>query len=211
MANLRTEPHIHRGHKFDVDQQAVSDCALSATMLSGAVENSLKGITTKCNYECDTEFGCDYCIPKGIVAAPAESREKIEGSIDLQIDWIADTGSAQDLVSQGELPDDYGYYSSNPIRMMTANGESSSMKQGKVFVPRLCKTVDPYLVKSTPAVLSVGMRCIDDGYDFIWKGSKGEDPYFIGGTAQGGGGSFKNRKPIGEVGCCESGMAKRIH
>ena len=31
------------------------------------------------------------------------------------------------------------------------------------------------------------------------------------GTAQGGGGSFKNRKPIGEVGCCESGMAKRIH
>ena len=30
-------------------------------------------------------------------------------------------------------------------------------------------------------------------------------------TAQGGGGSFKNRKPIGEIGCCESGMAKRIH
>ena len=23
-------------------------------------------------------------------------------------------------------------------------------------------------------------------------------------TAQGGGGSFKNRKPIGEIGCCES-------
>ena len=30
-------------------------------------------------------------------------------------------------------------------------------------------------------------------------------------TAQGGGGSFKNRKPIGEFGCCESGMAERIH
>jgi hypothetical protein len=60
----------------------------------------------------------------------------IEGSIDLQLDWIADTGSAQDLVSQGELPDDFGCYSSNPIRIMTANGESSSMKQGKVFVPR---------------------------------------------------------------------------
>ena len=27
-------------------------------------------------------------------------------------------------------------------------------------------------------------------------------------TAQGGGGSFKNRKPIGEVGCCESRMAE---
>jgi len=30
-------------------------------------------------------------------------------------------------------------------------------------------------------------------------------------TAQGGGGSFKNRKPIGEVGCSESGMAERSH
>ena len=30
-------------------------------------------------------------------------------------------------------------------------------------------------------------------------------------TAQGGGGSFKHRKPIGEVGCCESRMAERSH
>ena len=30
-------------------------------------------------------------------------------------------------------------------------------------------------------------------------------------TAQGGGGSFKNRKPIGRLGCCESGMAERSH
>ena len=30
-------------------------------------------------------------------------------------------------------------------------------------------------------------------------------------TAQGGGGSFKNRKPIGEVGCCESRMAEQRH
>ena len=34
---------------------------------------------------------------------------------------------------------------------------------------------------------------------------------FTSSTAQGGGGSFKNRKPIGEVGCCESGMAGRSH
>ena len=30
-------------------------------------------------------------------------------------------------------------------------------------------------------------------------------------TAQGGGGRFKNRKPIGEIGCCESLMAERSH
>ena len=30
-------------------------------------------------------------------------------------------------------------------------------------------------------------------------------------TAQGGGGSFKNRKPIGEIGCCESRMPEQSH
>ena len=35
--------------------------------------------------------------------------------------------------------------------------------------------------------------------------------YSTSSTAQGGGGSFKNRKPIGELGCCESGMAERSH
>jgi len=29
------------------------------------------------------------------------------------------------------------------------------------------------------------------------------DVFFTSSTAQGGGGSFKNRKPIGEIGCCE--------
>ena len=34
---------------------------------------------------------------------------------------------------------------------------------------------------------------------------------FTSSTAQGGGGSFKSREPIGEVGCCEPHMAERIH
>ena len=42
---------------------------------------------------------------------------------------------------------------------------------------------------------------------FIFK----KKQYYTSSTAQGGGGSFKNRKPIGELGCCESGMAERSH
>ena len=34
---------------------------------------------------------------------------------------------------------------------------------------------------------------------------------FTSSTAQGSGGSFNNREPIGEVGCCGSRMAERIH
>ena len=35
--------------------------------------------------------------------------------------------------------------------------------------------------------------------------------HFTSSTARGGGGSFKNRKPIGEIGCLESRMTKKKH
>jgi hypothetical protein len=56
----------------------------------------------------------------------------VKGAINLNLDWIADTGSAQRLVNDSELPDDYGYHSDNPIRMITANGESSSSNTPKI-------------------------------------------------------------------------------
>ena len=47
--------------------------------------------------------------------------------------------------------------------------------------------------------------------DFILWGYGMEYITNTSSTAQGGGGSFRNRKPIGEVGCCESRMAERSH
>ena len=46
-------------------------------------------------------------------------------------------------------------------------------------------------------------------HDFILLYSK----YIVNipGTAQGGGGSFKNRKTIEEIGCCESWMSEQKH
>ena len=48
-----------------------------------------------------------------------------------------------------------------------------------------------------------GTHQAQNNFDIVW--------YISSSTAQGGGGSFKNRKPIGEVGCCESRMAERSH
>ena len=121
-------------------------------------------------------FGCDHCIPRGLVAAPAKSEELVDGCFEASIDWIAHIGSAQDLLTDHHVPDHYGYFSENPIRLITANGER---KQGKVKVPELNSRVNPYLVQSSPPVLSVGTRCIDEGFDFVWRGSKGEKPYMI--------------------------------
>ena len=166
-------------HPFEFDRRDVEDACLSANMLAGAVKNSLMNNVCKCNYECDTMFGCDHCIPKGIVAMPAKSEEYVDGCFEASIDWIVDTGSAQDLLTDHHVPDHYGYYSDNPIRLITANGESSSMKQGKVKVPELNATVSPYLVQSSPPVLSVGLRCVEDGFDFMWRGSKNEKPKLV--------------------------------
>ena len=52
---------------------------------------------------------------------------------------------------------------------------------------------------------SINMLAITPGSLGLWSAQNTSS------TAQGGGGSFKNRKPIGKVGCCESGMAERIH
>ena len=90
-----------------------------------------------CAYLCDTDFGCDERIPKGITATPAGCRQDVKGAIDLHLDWTADTGSAQDLVNDSELLEDYAYYLETPIRMITAYGESSSSEQGKVFCAKV--------------------------------------------------------------------------
>ena len=114
--------------------------------------NSLKNIGCKCNCECDTMFGCDHCIPQGLVAAPAKSEELVDGCVEASIDWIAGNGSAQGLLTDHHVPDHYGYFSQNLVRLIATNGESASMKQGKVKVPELNSTVNPYLVQSSPPV-----------------------------------------------------------
>ena len=56
-----------------------------------------------------------------------------------------------------------------------------------------------------------GTRIIDCLYLIYQESCSHTIIHTTSSTAQGGGGSFKNRKPIGEIGCCESGMAERSH
>ena len=165
-------------YKGSDSSSAVANARLAGRMLAGAVNSELEGSVCKCGFICDTEFGCDQCIPPDLYAVPAECSDDVTSAKVLHIDWIADTGSAEDLLRDSTLPDQHGYMSDRPIKLLTANGESSSQKQGKVFIPELGRTIDPYLVRDTPAVLSVGMRCMNDGHDFIWK-SAGQKPYFV--------------------------------
>ena len=161
---------------FPSSKEAVEDAILTAKMLGGAVRNESNGFPAKCDYKCDNPFGCDHCIPKYICATPAESSKQVTHHMVTEEDWIADTGSAQDLMNRCDLPDSFQFYSNRPISIITANGESSSYLQGKVFNPTLGSNFKPYLLESTPPVISVGMRCMDEGFDFIWRA--GCNPYF---------------------------------
>ena len=94
--------------------------------LRDATDAHEEGFKPKCNYECDTEFGCNHCIFKGMrVGCPA----KISGRDTLDIEWIADTGSAQDLIARRELGHLKARPSERPINILTANGPSSAEEQ----------------------------------------------------------------------------------
>ena len=60
--------------------------------------------------------------------------------------------------------------------LMTANGPSDSSKQANVAAGYLADT-NPYLLPQTPSVLSVGLKCMNQGYDFVWYANK--KPFFV--------------------------------
>ena len=90
---------------------AIEDSILSAKMLAGAVQNELQGFKAKCRFMCKSTIGCDHCIPKTLFATPAASEQQVEHYLLSGEDWIADTGSAQDLATKYDIPDRYQFFS----------------------------------------------------------------------------------------------------
>ena len=95
--------------------------------------------------------------------------------------WIMDTGSPFDLVGRNEIPKSYVNKniaeSEFEITLNTANGETDVNWTLPLQVAPLGETVNPFLLENTPAVLSVGRRCMVDGYEFHWP--KFKKPYLI--------------------------------
>ena len=122
-----------------------------------------------CKFRCKTEFGCSCCIAPGLsVGCPAKGNQTDPA---IEMEWIADTGSAQDLISESMLGDVKEFKSDRPINMITANGPSYADKQCKVRVPSISTTAEPYVLPDSPSVLSVGQKCMEEGFDFVWRAS----------------------------------------
>ena len=75
------------------------------------------------------------------------------------------------LVSKGMLKDvsaENCRAAEHPISLVTANGSTEASEVADVKLSALPDPVHPYVLDHTPAVLSVGTRCVDQGYNFVW-------------------------------------------
>ena len=154
-------------------QQSLDDAILSAQMLQSAVFREQTGHSCQCGFMCDSDIGCIHCIREDLEATPYSKGVAMPVT---EVAWIADTGSAQDLISQRIVSHDRIYESCEPLDLITANGPYRASQQTEIDIPILSSKICPYVLEDTPAVISVGRRCVDQNWDFVWKGSK--DPYF---------------------------------
>ena len=58
------------------------------------------------------------------------------------------------------------------IVFQTANGSTSTSDVAEIVVDELGETAKPFVLDETPAVLSIGRRCMKMGYAFHWMPGK---------------------------------------
>ena len=86
--------------------------------------------------------------------------------------WIADTGSGHDIIGDHDVSDwlrEGAESASEVVELHTANGIARVDTMIPVQVFPLKTVVMPLLLESCPPVLSVGRRCIEEGFEFRWK------------------------------------------
>ena len=173
----------------NVEMVEIEDAKDKALILEGVVERMQANYKAPCGFYCDYYDDNDpiycglYCpgcwidddetnldeVPEYIATpAPAGLHQ-----------WIVDTGSEQDLVDTERAVTLQKRINPalTPINLSTANGPICADKIADFSIDQLNEVVTPYVLPSTPAVLSVGQRCLEKGYDFVWR--KNSAPYFV--------------------------------
>ena len=82
-----------------------------------------------------------------------------------------DTGCKYDLTTLASVPpalSDHIVKARVPACLNTANGEANCDWVVWQQIGELGEEVDPYILDSTPDVLSIGRRCVESGYEFHW-------------------------------------------
>ena len=93
--------------------------------------------------------------------------------------WVADTGSGNDLISRKFLSgkDEKKIKPSTPITLNTANDTVVSSEVVPMRMSLTKEKIEPLVLNSVPPVMSVGRRCLQDGWEFHWYADC--EPYFV--------------------------------
>ena len=68
-------------------------------------------------------------------------------------------------------------YVSGKINFHTANGVKSTTSMVDLNFDTFNEPAKAHVLDDTPSVLSLGKRCMEQGYSFVWP--SGRDPYMI--------------------------------
>ena len=93
--------------------------------------------------------------------------------------FIMDTGCGHDLISREKAKAMNLTVKEGPdsINFMTANGVTTTSDVAEINVGELPIQTEAHVLENTPSVFSVGKRCMEQGYSFVWPA--GELPFLI--------------------------------
>ena len=107
------------------------------------------------------------CLPASILKP--EERE-----------FVVDSGASMHMISKKDLSDaemDTLTKSCSPTVVITANGEVQTHEEATVYVKELDIFLTMKVLDNTPAVLSLGKLCDENGYSYEW--TNGQKPHLI--------------------------------
>ena len=107
------------------------------------------------------------CLPASILKP--EERE-----------FVVDSGASMHMISKKDLTSaemDTLTKSCSPTIVITANGEVQTHEEAIVYVKELEKFLTIKVIENTPAVLSLGKLCDENGYSYEWV--NGQKPHLI--------------------------------
>ena len=85
--------------------------------------------------------------------------------------FIPDSGASADLVGQQGLDEEEqksATRATDTLNISTANGLAVSNDEVDLDVPKLGIWIKPHILEDCPDVLSMGIRCAEQGFGFYW-------------------------------------------
>ena len=150
----------------------------------GDIHASLEGLNEALDFtaRCGMTSGAEHVTSEALLHAKIDMKgrtisEAVEAMATSRIPkspvkrWMLDSGCGYDLTSIKAISKLSKHIrdAQHPQVFNTANGPTPATKDIALSLPELLEVITPYILASTPDVLSLGRRCMDLGYGFWWQ------------------------------------------